>query len=236
MLSILRARPSCLFVRPLCVFCVAYRCWYSNDPSSCHVKPGAAGAPGPVTSGCQQPHLFPSVCLQIFLPLCMPDREVWGGGECSNQQGQPTKNSNNSLIHKRKHKKLDAMGGVGQKRQEMSNDISILQKKMGRLWESIQTLRTELELDWSPVEGAREPGCLQQWVFCVQAEGWGANTHLLPSSKCPSFYSKYFFKGHFPLKFLSDTFCFTIKSVFPYLLLFKINSITQLWQTLLPTY
>lgn len=45
------------------------------------------------------------------------------------------------------------MGEAGYKCQEMSNDISILQKKGKNL--SLDS-QTEAELDWSPAEGMRE--------------------------------------------------------------------------------
>lgn len=90
---------------PLCVAWGGHRGCCSIDPLGCQVpgRPGAAGTPALVPLGHQQPRLFASVCLCIFPLTCMPDREEFGR-EYSNQQGQPAKNSNNNLIHKRKHR------------------------------------------------------------------------------------------------------------------------------------
>ena len=100
-LSVLQSRPSYLFMWPVGMSQVGYRCCCNIDPFSCH---HTRWHPRHLELWGQSPLAVSNLicllpCLQICSFVHVPDIDKFGW-EWSNQQGQPPKNSNNSLVNK----------------------------------------------------------------------------------------------------------------------------------------
>lgn len=181
-LSVLQSRPSYLFVWPVGVSQVGYRCCCNIDPFSCH---HTRWHPRHLELWGQSPLAVSNlICLPPCLQICsfvhVPDIDKFGW-EWSNQQGQPPKNSNNSLVNKGNTRNEMVWERHVRNVKKWVMIAKFYQKQGGK---SLFRLWAEPGLAWSPEESAG-PSVLSVGSVC---SGRGVGNGHLSQSKCMHFH------------------------------------------------